>query len=76
MSRADLKSEMQNCNEALVDYEKSLEFYAKIPQMTHSLYNVHKGKLLCLQKLNKQDEFQNEQTTVLNLSEEYRQNIR
>ena len=76
LSRADLKSEMQNCNEALVDYEKSLEFYAKIPQMTHSLYNVHKGKLLCLQKLNKQDEFQNEQTTVLNLSEEYRQNIR
>ena len=76
LSRADLKSQIQNCNEALADYDKALEFYAKISETTFNLYNVHKGKLLCLQTINAQSDFENELETVLNLSEEYRQNIR
>lgn len=76
LTRADLKSKMQNCSEALADYNKALEFYAKIPQTTFYLYNAHKGKLLCLQKLNNSEEFQTELETVLNLTEENRQNIR
>ncbi len=74
--RADLKSEMQNCNEALTDYDKSLEFYAKVSETTFNLYNVHKGKLLCLQTLNAQSDFEKEFETVLSFAEEYRQNIR
>lgn len=76
LTRADLKSKMQNCGEAVADYNKSLEFYDKIPQATFNLYNVRKGKLICLLKLSKTDEFQTELETVLKLSEENRQNIR
>ncbi len=76
LTRADVKSKMQNCAEAIADYDKALEFYGKIPQTTYNLYNVRKGKLLCLQKLNKTDEFQTELETVLKLAEENRQNIR
>lgn len=76
LTRADLKSNMQNCAEAISDYDKALEFYAKIPQTTFNLYNVRKGKLLCLQTLNRSEEFQTELETVLTLSEENRHNIR
>lgn len=76
LARADLKSQMENCGEALTDYEKALEFYTKISETTFNLYNVHKGKMLCLQTLNLQDGFEKELETVLNLSEVYRQNIR
>ncbi|HMS41294.1 MAG TPA: CHAT domain-containing protein [Pyrinomonadaceae bacterium] len=76
LTRADLKNKMQNCSEAISDFDKSLEYYGKIPQTTFNLYNVRKGKLLCLQKLNKTDEFQIELETVLKLAEENRQNIR
>jgi len=74
--RADLKSRMKNCGEALPDYEKSLEFYGNIPEMTFNLYNVHKGKLLCFDDLQRQSDFQTELATVLKLSEDYRLNIR
>ncbi len=76
LARADLRSRMQNCNEGLNDYEKALAFYAKISETTFNLYNVHKGKLLCLQAINAQSDFEKELETVLNFSEEYRQNIR
>lgn len=73
---ADLKSKMQNCAEAVTDYDKALEFYGKIPQTTFNLYNVRKGKLLCLQTLDRTEGFQSELEAVLKLSEENRQNIR
>lgn len=74
--RADLKSHMKNCGAALPDYEKSLEFYGNIPEMTFNLYNVHKGKLLCFDNLQRQSDFQTELAAVLKLSENYRLNIR
>lgn len=76
LTRADLKNRMQNCPEAVADYDKSLEFYGKIPQTTFNIYNVRKGKLLCLQSLERMDEFQLELETMLKLAEESRQNIR
>lgn len=74
--RADLKSEMQNYEEALEDYEKSLVLYNKNPEINYNLYNVHKGKLLCFQKLDRRTEFQDELDTILKISEQYRQHIR
>jgi hypothetical protein len=61
---------MQICSEAISDYDKSLDVYRKIPQTTFNLYNVRKGKLVCLQKLTRTEEFQTELETVLKLSEE------
>ncbi len=72
----NLKREMQNCSEGIFDFEKAIENYQKIPQTIYNLFNVHKGKLLCLQQQNRNDEFQNELNTILKLSENYRQNIR
>ncbi len=74
--RGDIKRQMQNCEATLSDYEKSLEFYKKIAEFTVSIYGVHKGKLLCLNALKQQTEFQTELETVLKLSEDYRQKIR
>jgi CHAT domain-containing protein len=76
LSRADLKYQLENYNGALADYDKSLEFYGKFPEITYNIYKVHKGKLLCFQLLGKQGEFESELEKVLRLSEEYRRNIR
>ncbi len=77
LSRANLKGlDMQNCGDALPDYERSLEYYGKVPQATFNLYRVHKGKLFCFHTLKLQNEFENELDTVLQISEENRRNIR
>jgi CHAT domain-containing protein len=72
---ADLKSQT-NCGEALLDYDEALELYTRLPEVTDSLYQIHKGKLLCLEQLNRQAEFDAELNTVLTLSEKYRGTIR
>ena len=53
---AELKSQT-NCDEALADYDKALELYKRLPEVTDSLYQIHRGKLLCLDQLNQQPEF-------------------
>lgn len=73
---AGVKSKSNNCDEALTDYDKALELYLLHPEVTDSLYQLHKGKLFCYQQLNRQDDFANELKTVLALSEEYRATIR
>jgi len=72
---ADLKSQT-NCADALSDYDKAIELYTRLPEVTDSLYQIHKGKLLCLEQLNRQPEFAAELNTVLKLSEKYRSTIR
>ena len=74
--RADIKRRMGNCETAIADYEKSLEIYEKISELTVSIYNIHKGRLLCFSALGNKPEFQNELEKVLDLSEEYRRKIR
>lgn len=76
LALADLKRRMNNCGEALADYEKSLEFYSRVPETTYNLYKVHKGKMLCFREMGRQIEFDGELEKVLRLSEESRQNIR
>lgn len=71
----ELKSQT-NCAEALSDYDKALDLYTRLPEVTDSLYQIHKGKLLCLEQLNRQPEFVAELKTVLKLSEKYRDTIR
>ena len=73
---ADLKSQMKACNEALTDYDKALDLYSRLPEVTERLYQIHKGKLFCFQQLNRQEDFSSELKTVLELSEEYRATIR
>lgn len=74
--RGDVKRQMKSCETALGDYEKSLEIYEKISELTVSLYSIHKGRLLCFNALGKKAEFQYELEKVLDLSEEYRHTIR
>ncbi|MBD0369806.1 MAG: CHAT domain-containing protein [Pyrinomonadaceae bacterium] len=73
---ADLKSRMKDCNAALTDYDKALELYARVPELTVGSYQIHKGRLFCFQQLNRQEDFSAELRTVLKLSEEYRATIR
>jgi CHAT domain-containing protein/Tfp pilus assembly protein PilF len=72
----DLKSQTNNCTEALLDYDKALELYRDLPEVTERLYEIHKGKLFCLRQLNRPTEFSLELATVLKLSEKYRRTIR
>jgi CHAT domain-containing protein len=73
---ADVKSKSKNCAEALTDYDQALELYRRLPEVTDSLYQLHKGKLFCFEQLDRQEDFSAELRTVLNLSEEYRSTIR
>jgi CHAT domain-containing protein/tetratricopeptide (TPR) repeat protein len=73
---ADVKSKSRNCNAALPDYEKALEMYRRLPEVIDSLYQIHRGKLLCFEQLDKQEDFSDELRTVVKLSEDYRATIR
>jgi CHAT domain-containing protein len=73
---ADVKSQMNDCEEALADYDRALELYRRLPEFTVSSYQIHKGKLFCFQQLNRREDFADELKTVLGLSEVYRATIR
>ncbi len=73
---ADLKSKTNACAEALNTYDQALALSSRLPEVTDSLYKIHKGKLFCFQQLNQQENFSNELKVVLQLSEEYRNTIR
>lgn len=72
----ELKSQTQNCEAALAEYDQALDLYRRLPEVTSHLYRLHKGKLFCFEKLNRQAEFATELAAVLKLSEAYRANIR
>ncbi len=74
--RGDLKRRTSDCSSALQDFDKALDLYGRLPQLTSSLYDIHKGRMLCFQDLGRQLEFSQELQTVLDLSEEYRSRIR
>ncbi len=73
---ADIKSQTNNCAEALADYDTALELYRRLPELTVRLYQIHKGRLFCFQQLDRREDFSGELKTVLKLSEEYRAKIR
>lgn len=73
---ADLQSNTQNCEEALVNYDKSYEYYKKLPEIKFYSYDVYRGKMLCFRQLKRQVEFQNELKKILDISEQYRRSIR
>jgi CHAT domain-containing protein/tetratricopeptide (TPR) repeat protein len=76
ISLADVKSRTSDCVAALADYDKALDLYRSLPELTVSSYQIHKGKLFCFQQLDRQREFSGELETVLDLSEQYRTTIR
>jgi CHAT domain-containing protein len=73
---ADVKSQANNCEEALTDYDRALEMYSHLSEFTVSSYQIHRGKLFCFQQLDRRKEFADELKTVLALSEKYRATIR
>lgn len=73
---ADVKSQKQEYAAALADYDRALEFYQRLPELSVDLYKIHKGKLVCLQKLDQRENFAPELKLVLALSERYRATIR
>ncbi len=73
---AKTKYQNKNFENALIDFDKSLELYSQTPETLYNLYQIHKGKLLCYQQLQQQSNFENELNTVLKLSEETRKTIR
>lgn len=76
LALADVKRQMNNCDEALSDYERALELYGRLPELTVSLYRIHKGRLFCFQQLGRDVDFAGELKTVMGLSEKYRATIR
>lgn len=73
---ADVKSEMKDYSQALVDYDEALSLYKQLPELTTDLYRIHKGKLFCFHKLNQRENFTAELKLVTSLSEQYRATIR
>lgn len=72
----DIKSQAQNYREALSDYDRALELYSYLPELTVSAYQIHKGKLFCFRELNELANFSEELKRVLSLAEVYRRTIR
>jgi CHAT domain-containing protein len=72
----DVKSQKKDFRDALTEYDHALELYSRIPELTSSLYQIHKGKLFCFQQLNDEARFAGELETVLSISEKYRNTIR
>lgn len=72
----DVKSQTKDYSDALTDYDRALELYRRIPELSFSLYQIHKGRLFCFQQLNDEANFAGELETVLDLSEQYRKTIR
>ncbi|MGZ8844176.1 MAG: CHAT domain-containing protein [Pyrinomonadaceae bacterium] len=72
----DVKSKSRDCNGALTDYDKALEMFGRLPEITDRPYQIHKGKLFCFQQLDRREDFSSELNTVLDLSEMYRATIR
>jgi CHAT domain-containing protein/TolA-binding protein len=73
---ADLKSRTKDWDEALLNYDQALDLYGRFPEVTDSLYRVHKGKLFCFQQLDRNEEFSSELKIVLKLAEDYRATVR
>jgi len=76
LTRADVEAQMKQYAQAIADYDQSLSLYRQQPEWMDDLYRIHKGKLLCFQKLNEQQNFAAELKTVMTLSEQYRTTIR
>jgi CHAT domain-containing protein len=72
----DVKSKARDCSSALSDYDKALEMFGRLPEITDRPYQIHKGKLFCFQQLDRREDFARELQTVLDLSEQYRATIR
>ncbi len=73
---ADVRSRMEDCGAALAEYQQALELYRRLPEYTAGLYQIHKGRLLCFQRLGRREDFAGELPAVLGLAEEYRAKIR
>lgn len=76
LTLADVKSQMNDCNQATADYDEALRLFSDLPEVTFALYRIHKGKLFCFQAMDQQENFARELKAVLKLSEEYRTTIR
>lgn len=74
--QAEVKRKSKNCHEALGDYDKALDLFRRFPEVSDTLYQIHRGRLLCFQQLNRQEDFSNELKIVFELSEVYRATIR
>ena len=72
----DVKSQAGEYNGAVKDYDRALELFKRIPELSVGLYQIHKGRLFCLQEQSDEASFAAELQTVLSLSEEYRRTIR
>lgn len=72
----DVKSQARDYNEAVKDYDRALDLYKRIPELSVGLYQIHKGRLFCLQEQSDEASFAAELQTVLSFSEEYRRTIR
>ncbi|HEX8190265.1 MAG TPA: CHAT domain-containing protein [Pyrinomonadaceae bacterium] len=76
LSLADVKAGAGDCDGALADYDRALELYGRLPELSVSSYQIRKGRLLCFRRLGRRGEFAAELRDVLKLSERYRATIR
>ena len=67
----DLKSRTQDCNSALTDYDRALDLYGRLPEVTDAFYKIHRGRLFCFEQLRQQQSFSSELQIVLKLSVQF-----
>jgi len=76
LSLADIKARAGDCDGALADYGRALELYGRLPELSAVPYQIRKGRLLCLRRAGRREEFAAELRDVLKLSERYRATLR
>jgi CHAT domain-containing protein len=74
--RGEVKRSAGDPAGALADLDRALELFARVPELTISLYRTHKERLFAYRELGRRTEFEQELKTVLLLSDQYRSTIR
>lgn len=75
-TRAEVHSKINRCQEALADYQKSLDFYTTDKEVSYNSFELERGKLLCFKQLGMITEFQTSLDKLLILSEKVRQKVK
>lgn len=75
-TRADIFGKINRCQDALADYQKSLDFYKNENEVSYNSFELERGKLLCFKQLDQNIEFQTSLERLLKLSEKVRQNVK
>lgn len=75
LETGEIKRGLGSCEEAIQNYDRAIGNLAELGQQTLHLYQAYKGKLICLQTLNRSDSFEVELRKIIEIFERHRTQI-